>query len=250
MTEYFGLIFEFDHAEVHRIINEHITNHEPGYVCQIDGVNFSFARNNPEHAEILNHATVNCCDSAWLPKMINRIYGTHYSNYAGSDIFMHYVEQKKYRQFFLGSTRRILDGLKNEISRIDPAARSMRFEELPFMSADEFDYEGIADMINRDKPDIIWVSLGAPKQEAFMNRLLPHLKKGVMFGIGAVFNFYSGLEDVPKRASPVMIKLNLEWLDRIFREPQKQIYRCAMIIRTFFKAYISEKRNHTITSKG
>ncbi len=54
-------------------------------------------------------------------------------------------------------------------------------------------------MINDDEPDIIWVSLGAPKQEKFMNLLLPYLNKGVMFGFGAIFNVYAEMPNL-KRA--------------------------------------------------
>lgn len=240
--EYFGIRFEFDHAEVDRVIEENIKNDIPGYVCSLDGNNFAIAMNNPAHLDILNGAIVNNCDSTWVPTMVNRIYGTHYRNYCGADLFIDYIKAGKFRQFFLGSNRQVLDGLRKEMSKHDPKVADMRFEELPFRKVEEFDYQGIADMINEDAPDIIWVSLGAPKQENFMNRLQPYLKRGVMFGFGAIFNFYSGLDNAPSRAPRWMIKLHLEWLDRIFKEPKKQIKRCTMIAKTLPKAYREEKK--------
>ena len=63
---------------------------------------------------------------------------------------------------------------------------------LPFMPVENFDYQSIANKINKIEPDIIWVSLGAPKQEIFMNKIKPLLNHGVLFGIGAAFNFYIG----------------------------------------------------------
>ena len=39
-----------------------------------------------------------------------------------------------------------------------------------------------------------------------------------------------------------MIKLHLEWLDRIFREPRKQIKRCALILKVLPKVYSAEKK--------
>ena len=62
--------------------------------------------------------------------------------------------------------------------------------------------------------DIIWVALGAPKQEIFMNRLKPHLKKGVAIAIGAAFNFYSGMADAPQRCPEWMRKCHLEFVHR------------------------------------
>lgn len=57
-----------------------------------------------------------------------------------------------------------------------------------------------------------------------MSLLLPHLKKGVMFGFGAIFNVYAEMPGL-KRAPKLMIKLKLEWLYRLFQEPRKQFFR-------------------------
>lgn len=242
MTHFFGLQLEFNHTKVDAIIEEHIRNKKAGYVCSLDGNNFSIAMNNTKHLNLLNNAIVNNVDSSWLPVMINRLYGTNYNNYCGADLFIEYIKRRKYKQFFLGSQRRVLDGLRNELTKIDPAIANMRFEELPFRKVDKFDYEAIAAMINEEEPDIIWVSLGCPKQEMFMERLAPHLKCGVMFGFGAIFNFYSGLKDVPQRAPQWMIKSRLEFAHRLLVEPKKQIKRCWMILQTLPKAYKDEKK--------
>jgi len=240
--EYFGIRFEFDHSEVDRIIEEYIKAHNPGYVVSLDGTNMSVAYFNSEHKDILNGSIVNNVDSKWIPRMLNRIYKTQYENYCGADLFIDYIKKARFKQFFLGSNRKVLDGLKTNLLRFDPQISTMRFEELPFRKVEEFDYEGIAKMLNEDKPDIIWVSLGCPKQEQFMVRLLPYLEQGVMFGYGAIFNFYSGLDDAPKRAPRWMIKLGLEWLYRIFSEPQKQWARVKGILKAFPALYREEKR--------
>lgn len=248
MTNYFGLQLEFNHTKVDEIIEEHIRMKKPGYVCSLDGNNFSIAMNNTKHLDILNKAIVNNVDSSWLPVMINRLYGTNYKNYCGADLFIEYIKKRKYKQFFLGSQRKVLDGLRSEMTKIDPAIADMRFEELPFRSVEEFDYKEIATMINKEEPDIIWVSLGCPKQEMFMERLTPHLKSGVMFGFGAIFNFYSGLKDVPQRAPQWMIKSRLEFAHRLLVEPKKQIKRCLMILKTIPKAYKEEKKRKEANS--
>lgn len=229
--EYFGIKWEFDHSEVDRIIEEHIKGRKAGYVVSLDGNNFAIGQISTEHMKILNSSIVNNCDSKWIPRIVNKIYGTRYDNYCGTDLFIDYVQRCKYRQFFLGSNRTILNGLQNTLTKYDLNILRMRFEELPFRNVEEFDYQGIANMINEDKPDIIWVSLGCPKQEQFMYRLLPFLNQGVMFGFGAIFNFYSGLAGVPKRAPKWMADLGLEFVYRIFSEPKKQIKRNLQIIK-------------------
>ena len=240
MVEYFGINFVFEHDRVDEIIDSHIREGKVGYVCSLDGNNFSTAQRFSEHMLVINSSIVNNCDSAWIPKIINCIYGTDYDNYCGADLFIKYIGKRKYKQFFLGSSRDVLDGLKKEMAKIDPAIENMRFEELPFRKVEDFDYEGIAAMINEDAPDIIWVSLGAPKQEQFMYRLKPYLKRGVMFGYGAIFNFYCGLDYVPRRAPRWMLKLSLEWLHRLILEPKKQSKRLSFIIKEFPKAIKKE----------
>ena len=60
------------------------------------------------------------------------------------------------------------------------------------LDVESFNYLEISKLINQNKPDIIWIGLGAPKQEVFMSKLLPHIDSGLMLGVGAAFNFYSG----------------------------------------------------------
>jgi len=220
MINYFNVNFEFNKDKVNETIQECIERGIPGYVCSIDGNNLIFANKNPLHLQAVNGAIVNLCDSAWTPFLINIIYRTHYKNYTGADLFLEYVKLRRYRQFFLGSTPEILDGLRSELSKIDSTIFEMKFETLPFRKVEEFDYQGIAKMINEDKPDIIWVSLGAPKQEQFMFRLKPFLNRGIMFGFGAIFNFNSGNND-QKRAPKWMIKFRMEWLFRTLQEPKR-----------------------------
>ena len=74
--------------------------------------------------------------------------------------------------------------------------------------------------MNDAKADIIWIGLGAPKQERYMYE---HRGKvnGVMIGVGAGFDYYAG---TIKRAPMWMQKLSLEWLYRPMQDP-KRLFR-------------------------
>ena len=234
---YFGIDVVFDHDEVDSIISEHIAQNKAGYVVSLSMNNIVTAYKNKEHCDVINGSIVSFSDSSWFPVMVNRVYKTHYKGYCSADIFENIVKSRKYRQFFLGNTRTVLDGLKKRLSEWDPAIADMGFEELPYKKVEEFDYAEIARKLNDYKADIIWVSLGAPKQEQFMARLLPYLEQGVMFGWGALFNFYSGLEDAPKLAPEWMRNLHLIWLYRFFadkrvrRRTWEQLYMIPKMIR-------------------
>ena len=98
--------------------------------------------------------------------------------------------------------------------------KQFKFEPLPFINVEGFDYESIAGNINEFSPDIIWVSLGAPKQEFFINKLYKYVDVGVLFAIGAAFNLFLG-DEVNKRAPQLMRRFHLEWLFRVFQEPRR-----------------------------
>lgn len=114
------------------------------------------------------------------------------------------------------------------------------FFRIAFCKVDDFNYSDIAQKLNNEY-DIIWVGLGAPKQEIFMNHLRKHLNHGIMIGVGAVFNFY-GNTDV-KRAPKWMRNLHLEFLHRIFAQPKRQIPKLKNYLRTIPKVVIDELKH-------
>lgn len=239
--KYFNVRLEFDKDKLDKTIFDAIDHGGPGYVCSVESNNLTVANNNPAFLEVLNGALVNNCDGSVLAKILGKIHHEPLESYIGADIFIKYVKMCRFRQFFLGNTQEVLDGLRTNLSKIDPKIQDMRFETLPFRAVDDFDYKGIAKMINDDNPDIIWVSLGAPKQEMFMSKLQPFLKRGVMFGFGAIFNFNAGVGDV-KRAPKWMLALKLEWLHRAFEQPKKNVPRYWNFIKTLPRLIREERK--------
>lgn len=239
--KYFNVNIEFDKDKLDNVIFNAIENGIVGYSCSVESNNLTVANKNPEFLKVLNGALVNNCDGSVLAKILGMIHHEPLDSYIGADIFIKYVRMCKFKQFFLGNTPEVLTGLKENLSKIDPRIRDMRFETLPFRKVDEFDYQGIADMINAENPDIIWVSLGAPKQEMFMSRLQPYLKRGVMFGYGAIFNFNAGVGEV-KRAPQWMLNLRLEWLHRALEQPKKNIPRYWNFVKILPRLIREERR--------
>ncbi len=233
---------EFDPNRYDQIIEDAVKNNVPGYVCAIEANNLSIAYKNDDFLEVVNGALVNSCDGMIVAKILAWLHHEDIDCYPGTDIFDIYTGLGKYRQFFLGNTPEVLASLKeNLVAKRDPKIADMRFETLPFRKVEEFDYQSIADMINEDNPDVIWVSLGAPKQEMFMARLKPHLKRGVLFGVGAAFNFNSSVGGV-KRAPLWMARMRLLWLHRAFEEPKKNVPRYWNFIKTLPRMIWEEKK--------
>ncbi len=231
MNEFFGIRYEFDKQVVWRTIDYLINIHAKGYICVADGVVLSHANTNPQYTPVLNASIFSVCDSNWVPLYLRLIYGKRYNAYCGSELFRDIIAKRKYNMVFVGGSEEILNNLRQNMAAFDRQILHMKFLSLPFNEVADFHYNAIAEEINNASPDIIWVALGAPKQELFMNRLIPHIDRGVLIGVGAVFNFFSGIES-RKRAPAWMINSRLEWFYRVIKEPRKQLFRVFKIVQT------------------
>lgn len=238
MNTYFNIRYEFDKRLVWSRIAQQIKEKGADYICVADGVILNIANRKPEYLKVVNGGMFSICDSGYVPLYLRWIYGEHYEQYCGSQIFMDIIRSREYRMIFMGTSQNTLNGLKENLKKENPDVENMKFVELPYKNVEGFDYEGIAKEIEADGVDIIWIALGAPKQEIFMSKLKPHLKRGVMIAVGAAFKFYSGTDT--KRAPQWMIGCHLEFVHRIFKEPKKQLRRCSMILLTLPRLLVEE----------
>lgn len=235
----FNIRIEFDHKIFRQKIETCAKHKEKGYVCVVDANVLTMAHDNLTYREIVKNSYVNTCDGSSLATMANRIYGTNFRAFNGPDVFAEYVKRGDIKQLLLGNTEEKFNQIRDKLASEGKSSSHLVYMPLPFAAIDEFDYAGIAEKINEIKPDFIWVSLGAPKQENFMVRILPYLKQGLLFGIGAAFNFYVGDIAQPKFH---IGSFRFIWLDRIFREPKKQLKRIRQIIIKYPLIYREEKR--------
>lgn len=237
--EYFNINYEFEISDIWRRIDAAINERESGYICVADGNILSLVHKNPDYRDTVKKALFSICDSSWVPVYLKILYGFKPEQYCGSQIFNDALMQRKYKMMFMGGSAEVLAALKENLSDEYPDVSRMLFYELPFKKVEDFDYHMIAQDVNAYDPDIVWVALGAPKQEYFASFLVPYLKRGVVIPIGAVFNFRAGLGI--KRAPQWMIKCHLEFLYRILSEPEKQLPRCWNIIKSLHSIFKEEK---------
>ena len=76
----------------------------------------------------------------------------------------------------------------------------------------------VIEAVNAAKPDVLFVCLGAPKQELFMKDHLDALHVSLMAGLGGSLDGFAG---TVRRAPKWMIRCNLEWLYRLIKEPKR-----------------------------
>lgn len=80
------------------------------------------------------------------------------------------------------------------------------------------DEAAVVERIRKAGPDVVFVCLGAPKQERFMAAYRQEIPCGLMIGLGGSLDGFAG---VVKRAPQWMIRCNLEWLYRLLKDPSR-----------------------------
>lgn len=238
MKKYFNVQLEFDHNQLEQTIIENSLNNK-GYCCFIDSnllVESHLSKRNGIR-EVLNSSLVNSCDGSYIALLASIIYKRKLKPYNGPKFFDKFIFEND-KHCIIGNTHSVFEKIKIKVEKVNGFSK-IHFMPLPFTEVDLFDYIAIAKEINSIKPRYIWVSLGAPKQEFFMYKLLPYLDSGIMLGVGAALNYFSGeIKDIPKWA----VKFNLIWFFRILTEPKKQIQRVLKILKYYPQIYSLEKR--------
>lgn len=122
--------------------------------------------------------------------------------------------------FFFGATQNNIERAVDLVRKIYPSLHIAGFRNGYFDPADEI---AICEEIRNHKPDVLWVGLGAPKQELFVIRNIRNLH-----GISAIKTcggLFDHLQPDAKRAPNWMQRSGLEWLYRTSQNPKKFFWR-------------------------
>lgn len=141
-------------------------------------------------------------------------------------------DKKAISHYFYGGSQETIDRLEQQLKEhydIEIAG----LESPPFRELTQEEDEEAIRRINASGADIVWVGLGAPKQEEWM---YAHRDKinALMIGVGAGFDFHAG---TVKRAPEWMKRCCLEWLYRLTQDP-KRLWKRYVVTNTKFIYYV------------
>jgi N-acetylglucosaminyldiphosphoundecaprenol N-acetyl-beta-D-mannosaminyltransferase len=137
------------------------------------------------------------------------------------------------RHFFYGGSPSVVERLADRFPGLDVAGSFSP----PFGPIDPEEDQGIVDRINQTRPDVVWVGLGAPKQEIWMARHIGRIQASTLIGVGAAFDFHAGA--IPW--APTWIRsLGLEWAYRLCIEP-KRLWRRNLDSPRFLLSVLRQK---------
>lgn len=162
-------------------------------------------------------------------KNIQRFNWTDYSNQ-----FISLCSEKKWRLFFLGSTKEILDCSITQVRIKYPDIQIVGWAD----GYSDLTKENLLDVINNSKADILWVGLGTPKQEKWIYDNSNILNVKVIQAVGDIFSY---LADKRSRGPMLLRQLGFEWLFRVALNPKRYGRRYLLGIPIFVFRLIKMK---------
>ncbi|MBP5626695.1 WecB/TagA/CpsF family glycosyltransferase [bacterium] len=126
------------------------------------------------------------------------------------------------KHFFYGSTEETVAALLEKAKKEIPGLLVAGTYIPPFRPLTEEEKEALISQINKSEADIVWVCLGAPKQEVFIDEIAPKLNVPIMAAVGAAFAFYAGKTS---QAPAFLQRIGMEWFYRLLMEPRRLFVR-------------------------
>ncbi|MDQ0890872.1 N-acetylglucosaminyldiphosphoundecaprenol N-acetyl-beta-D-mannosaminyltransferase [Paenibacillus sp. V4I9] len=256
----FGIQFDnFDFDDLLQFMDTVISERRSTYIvtCNVD--HLVKLQKDLHFQEVYAQADVVVADGMpiiWASKILGKRLKQKLS---GSDV-LHYLgnqfQQKQYRLFFLGAAEGIAElaasNLKKKFPRINVVG--CYSPTYGFENNDE-ENARIVQMMQETKPDIVFVGVGAPKQEKWIYSYYKQYNVPVSIGVGASFDFLSGNI---KRAPRIFQRIGLEWFWRLCQEPRRlwrrylvdDLIYLRLLLRELRATSRADKRNQNLSKGG
>ncbi len=242
-------IWVTDMEKTVQFVEKYIHRLSGQYVCVGNGHTTVTAFEEDDYRKVQNSAVGILPDGEPLSIVSRRRGYKQAQRVTGPDfmeqMFIKGKEGDELRHFFYGGSQETLDELKKVLKEKYPALKIAGMYSPPFRPLSEEEDKQAVEMINKTDPDIIWVGLGAPKQERWMYEHQDRVK-GLMFGVGAGFDYHAGRL---KRAPMWMQKMSLEWLMRLLQDPRR-LWKRYLLTNVKFLWYVNkESRKGKVRNK-
>ncbi|HQF61006.1 MAG TPA: WecB/TagA/CpsF family glycosyltransferase [Anaerolineaceae bacterium] len=208
-------------ADALSAIQTWIASRQPHYICLTPAHAIMECVDHPELRPIYNHSGLTTPDGmaiVWLLRAaghptVERVYGP--------DLLAAACQaglEPGWRHYFYGGAPGVPEQLSASLSARFPGLQVCGTCSPPFRPLTDTESQAMQAEIQSAHPDILWVGIGSPRQERWMSAWVNCLDVPVLVGVGAAFDFLSGI----KPQAPRWIQRSgLEWLFRLFSEPSR-----------------------------
>ncbi|NLM97689.1 MAG: WecB/TagA/CpsF family glycosyltransferase [Halanaerobiaceae bacterium] len=176
------------------------------------------AQKDRELAEIINNSALSVPDGAGVLLASKLLRNPVAERVAGIDLMKESLKlaaERAYSVYLLGSKPGVVDTACRKIREQFPAIK-ITGSHHGYLDKDL--KKQLVEELKSKKPDILYVGMGSPLQEKFLNEVLPLVDIGAALAVGGSFDVLAGKV---RRAPVWMQKAGLEWLFRLIQEPER-----------------------------
>lgn len=217
MRKLFDKLYKKSAQSFYETLSDNLKNNKKTFVVTANPETFMISEKNEDVRKmLLDKETIMVPDGIGVLKAGKKIGYNIEERITGIDIaneLLKFGNEQKKSIYLFGSKQEVIDSMKIVIKEQYP-----NLKLVDTSNGYVTDKDKVFDEIVKLEPDIVLVALGIPLQEMLIYKHLNRFKKGIFVGVGGSFDVMSGMK---KRAPKIFIKLNLEWLYRIMKEPKR-----------------------------
>lgn len=217
MRDYFAKIYKEGYDSFIEILERKIKKDEKAFVITANPETLMIGKENSEFERVLkSEKTTIVPDGIGVVKAANILNYDVKERVTGVEIvqgLFRILNQEQKKLYLFGAKKEVVTQLVKKVKKDYPNIIISGYND-GYVE----DKDSVFDEIANIQPDVVLVALGIPAQEMLIAKHYNRFKKGVFIGVGGSFDVLSGMK---KRAPKIFIKLNLEWLYRILKEPNR-----------------------------
>lgn len=199
-------------------VEEYINSGSPHFIVTLNPELLYRAQSSPELLDMVNRADLVTPDGVGIVWAC-RVKGEPVTErVTGIDLMIKLLEragQKGWRVFFLGSEPGVAEDAARRTVERYPGLNVVGTHHGYFSAADE---PAIIKAIKSARPQLLFVALGAPRQEQWIDKYKEIMGAPAAMGVGGSLDVLAG--KVP-RAPEWMCRFHLEWLGRLVQQPSR-----------------------------
>lgn len=215
-----------DYDEVLDAVDHAVASDSRIYICCTPASSLVFARDDARLASALAEADIVTPDGMGVVLAARLLGESIRDRVYGPDLMQAQLARAESNgiPIFLygGHDQPTLDALKADLTRRFPKLLVAGSWLPPHRPLTDSEAAEVVDAINGSGAQVVWIGLGSPKQELWMQQMRGQLTAPVLVGVGAAFDFFAGRV---AQAPSLMQRFGLEWIHRIVQDPSRMLQR-------------------------
>ncbi len=149
----------------------------------------------------------------WACRTIRKPLKAHVGGIMLLTALLPWLESESVPVYFLGAKATVLERMKSRLTAMHPQLAIAGMRSGYFEASQE---KEIVHEINRSRAAILFVAMGTPRQELWIERHRHNLAVRVVMGVGGSFDVLAGV----KKDAPPWVRHGGEWLYRLIQDPK------------------------------